>query len=415
MSQQRRNSSADLPPNAQEELGFGARVVAIPKPHEQARKEEEPIIVPELEAEPESAPKREPIVVLQEPKRESRNITNQQIQEQRPLPKSQKQMQPSDRVGDILRAARLERGDDLYLIAEYLCIKPSFLIAIENSRYDEFPADAYVVGFLKSYANLLGIDGKDAVDRYRYEMAGRRKKPLLLMPTPVTEGRAPSTIIMVGAFVAALLIYALWYGISSSNRAELHTSVSPPVVASPPAPDANAAAGLTAPVASPSSASAPLVPMSSSTLVPAEAPAGIILNGTVPPPAKDDLGKAAKDDKPVAAAAKDVKPVEQEDAKTTAQTYGDAGNSRIVIRAAQSSWIMVTDDSGKTLFDHVLKPGESYKVPNKTGLSLTTGNGSGIVLSLDGKDLPKIATGSPHVVRNITLDPDRLATEAAAQ
>ena len=152
----------------------------------------------------------------------------------------------ADRIGDTLRAARGARGDDLYHIAEYLCIKPAFLIALENSRYDELPADAYVIGFLRTYANFLGVDGKQAVDRYRYEMAGRRRKPVLSMPIPVSEGRAPTGILMVGATVAVLLIYALWYGLSSSNRAEVNTPPALPVAgqASPALPDA--AAGLTA-------------------------------------------------------------------------------------------------------------------------------------------------------------------------
>ena len=74
----------------------------------------------------------------------------------------------------------------------------------------------------------------------------------------------------------------------------------------------------------------------------------------------------------------------------------------------------MTDGSGKTLFDHTLKPGESYKVPNKAGLSLTTSNGSGILLSLDGKDLTKIAKGASRMVRNINLDPKNLLEQFGA-
>ena len=85
-------------------------------------------------------------------------------------------------------------------------------------------------------------------------------------------------------------------------------------------------------------------------------------------------------------------------------------SSRIVLRATQSSWVMVTDNTGKAIFDHVMKTGDTYKVPNKPGLSLTTGNGNGIIVSLDGADLPKVSTGAAHVVRDIPLDPDRLAT-----
>ena len=158
-----------------------------------------------------------------------------------------------ERIGDVLRQARLDKNDDLYLIADYLRIKPAFLIALENSQYDEFPADAYVIGFLRTYANFLGVDGKDAVDRYRYEMAGRRKKPVLSMPTPVSGGRTPSAVIMVGATIAVLLIYAVWYSISSANRTEVNVQPPLPTVAqsatTTSSSDSNGGGGLTAPLA----------------------------------------------------------------------------------------------------------------------------------------------------------------------
>ncbi|MDP9126677.1 MAG: helix-turn-helix domain-containing protein, partial [Pseudomonadota bacterium] len=57
-----------------------------------------------------------------------------------------------ERIGEILRRTRERRGDDLHYIAEYLCIRRAFLEALEDSRYEEFPADAYVIGFLRSYS-----------------------------------------------------------------------------------------------------------------------------------------------------------------------------------------------------------------------------------------------------------------------
>src|SRR5271168_5123312 len=128
-----------------------------------------------------------------------------------------------ERIGDILRRTRERRGDNLHHIAEYLCIRRSFLEAIEDSEYEKFPADAYVIGFLRSYADLLGLDGKEAINMYRAEMVGRRKKPVLSMPTPMPEGRSPSVFILIGAVVTAILVYASWYGISASDRATIST------------------------------------------------------------------------------------------------------------------------------------------------------------------------------------------------
>jgi cytoskeletal protein RodZ len=404
-----------------EEL-LSSRVVAIPKVLLPEAVEPEPEYVPEpalvlQPPEPEPEPQRDPVVILQEPLREPKIVLAEQKSEPKPVESriTVKQKPRSDSIGEMLRAARLERGDDLYLIADYLRIKPAFLIALENSRYDEFPADAYIIGFLRTYANFLGVDGKDAIDRYRYEMAGRRKKPILSMPTPVSEGRAPSGILMVGATVAILLIYALWYGFSSANRTAVHiqpplptASVAVPTVS---ATDSSAAAGLTAPLASAPQVAAPETPVASATpiastmpVIPPASP-GIMVTAEKPPsaPVAKEVGAPAKPEKD-AKSTDDKKP----------QVYGDpAVPSRILIRATDSSWIMVTDDSGKTIFDHVLKPGETYKVPSKSGLSLTTGNGNGIVLTLDGNALPKVATGAPHMVRNISLDPDRLTVDPA--
>lgn len=276
-----------------------------------------------------------------------------------------------DRIGDILRRVREKRGDDLGHIAQYLCIRRSYLDAIENSDYEKFPADAYVIGFLRSYAELLGLDGKEAINLYRAEMAGQRKKTLLVMPTPIAESRSPSVFILIGAAVTAILVYVLWYGLSSSDRAT--------VSAPPPLP----AATSSAPSSVPEAATVPTVPVV-----------------------------------PVAPAAPTPAPV-AESATPQAAPAPEAAKSHIVIRAAQSSWILITNKDGQAIFDRVLKPGETYKVPDDPGLTLTTGNGGGVVIALDGVDLPKLssvaAPGPSGIIRDIPLDTARLKALAKGQ
>ncbi len=484
MSKNRRKKQKSF--SAQGEDSFSSEhAVTIPKPERQAiedsnQEDASAYLFNEIE---QNKPADEPTPPHEE--REIRVV----VSEPRPEPPRYEQKSAkhaynkTERIGDLLRETRLRRGDDLYMVAEYLCIKPAFLIALENSRYDEIPADAYVIGFLRTYANFLGLDGKVAVDRYRYEMAGRRKKPILTMPTPVSEGRMPSAVIMVGATIALIFVYALWYNLSSSNRAEVLVPPPLPTVVQP-IPDVDALAnqeaaqaGLTAPVAesamdqttaapapsaptaapemtetpvaptaalveqpAPTAVVAPAVqaPTSSAPLVPVgttananaiplppptAAKASIILpplpdkhsEATMPPV---PLGIVVSGEKPPAEIVKE--PVAEKPAKNADEmkaqietetqspsSFGDP-SARVVIRAVESSWVMVVNESGKTLFDRTLKPGESYRVPNTPGLSLTTGNGRGIILSLDGKDLPKVSTGGPHVVRNIPLDPDKM-------
>jgi cytoskeletal protein RodZ len=286
---------------------------------------------------------------------------------------------PLERIGDILRNERERRGDDLQQIADYLCIRRGFLVALENNRYDEFPADAYVIGFLRSYAEYLGLGGKDAIDRYRKEMAGRRKKPTLSVPTPISEGRAPSAFIMTGAAVAAMLIYIAWYGISTSDRAAV---ISAPVLPSTPAAETlpNNVPTTPASVAPPPPAMAPAIP---APIAPTATPQN---QASSAPPVS-----ALQDKSPVIAHV-----------------------PQLTIKAKQACWILIADGKGHTIYDHVLKPGEDFKVPNTPGLTLTTGNGGGIVLALDGVDLPKLSTGTSHVLHNIPRDSAYLKALPAA-
>lgn len=285
-----------------------------------------------------------------------------------------------ERLGDILRRVREHRGEPLDSIADYLRIRSGYLVAIENSQYDALPADAYVIGFLRSYANYLGLDGKAAIDQYRKEMAGRRKKPMLTMPQPVTEGRAPTVAILIVATILALLIYAAWYGLSSSDRAVVNAVTTQPPPAQPSAAPAVPTVADSAPVVATPAPSLPAPPsVATSTATPPVAIA--------PPPA------------PAAPP------------KPTGKVFGVAQtNPLLSLRAEKESWVMVVDKSGVTLFDHIMKPGDSYNVPDIKGLRLTTGNGGGVVLTLEGTDLPRLAPDS-RIVRNLPLDPALLKAQ----
>jgi cytoskeleton protein RodZ len=97
-----------------------------------------------------------------------------------------------------------------------------------------------------------------------------------------------------------------------------------------------------------------------------------------------------------------------------AASYGAADDSRVVLRARADSWIQVRERTGGTvLFNRVLRPGETYRVPMRPGLLLTTGNAGGLEVVLDGDALPTL--GQQGVVRrDLPLEPDALKQAVAA-
>ena len=90
------------------------------------------------------------------------------------------------------------------------------------------------------------------------------------------------------------------------------------------------------------------------------------------------------------------------------QVYGaDNENARVVLRAKQDSWVQIRDEADELLLTRVLRRGDEYRVPDRSGLTLRTGNAGGIVIVVDGSPLAPI--GPVRSVRgDIVLDPDQL-------
>lgn len=87
-------------------------------------------------------------------------------------------------------------------------------------------------------------------------------------------------------------------------------------------------------------------------------------------------------------------------------------DARIVIEAKEAAWLRISDADGKLVFMRNMLPGETYRVPNRAGLTLDTGNAKGLALEVDGKPSPRLAG---MIRRGIELDPETLPTGAVAR
>jgi hypothetical protein len=69
-------------------------------------------------------------------------------------------------IGNSLREARLRQGLDFPEIEQATKIRGKYLRALEEEQFDVLPAQTYVKGFLRSYADYLGLDGQLYVDEF---------------------------------------------------------------------------------------------------------------------------------------------------------------------------------------------------------------------------------------------------------
>src|SRR5580698_8790620 len=82
---------------------------------------------------------------------------------------------PLETVGQDLRAARLRRGDDLATVSKALKIRKDHLEAVEEDNFGNLPGKTYAIGFVRSYAQYLGLEVAAIVERYKEEISSRRE------------------------------------------------------------------------------------------------------------------------------------------------------------------------------------------------------------------------------------------------
>jgi cytoskeleton protein RodZ len=69
-------------------------------------------------------------------------------------------------IGSSLREARTRRRIEIAQVEQATKIRGKYLRALEEEQFDVLPSQTYVKGFLRTYADYLGLDGQLYVDEY---------------------------------------------------------------------------------------------------------------------------------------------------------------------------------------------------------------------------------------------------------
>jgi cytoskeleton protein RodZ len=138
-------------------------------------------------------------------------------------------------IGGSLREARLKRNLTPADVQKAIRIRDRYLQALEEERWELLPGDAYVKGFLRTYADYLGLDGNLYVDEYNNRFAHPEEQPLLV---PERFAQRPKRhlggvgllrpVVAVGVIVAIVAAVAAWQLSGSSGPKRSAPPTSPP-------------------------------------------------------------------------------------------------------------------------------------------------------------------------------------------
>src|SRR5262245_24772793 len=147
----------------------------------------------------------------------------------------------SDGVGEFLRRERELRRISLDDVAERTKISRRYLEAIEEGRYDRLPGETFVRGFIRSYAQSVGLDPEDTLLMYNQARIVYERAPLRMERT--SPGRhawnkhsllwllAAGVVLGGGVLVSVVGLFegpSLLRWTSSARPDVAHTSSGPP-------------------------------------------------------------------------------------------------------------------------------------------------------------------------------------------
>jgi Helix-turn-helix domain/RodZ C-terminal domain len=125
-------------------------------------------------------------------------------------------------IGNSLREARLRQGFELPRVEADTKIRAKYLRALEAEHFEVLPGDTYVKGFLRTYAEYLGLDGQLYVDEYNSRFAREEEFPV--QPSAARQRprsrRMESNFVVValaGIVAVTILVVVAWkFGSSGS-------------------------------------------------------------------------------------------------------------------------------------------------------------------------------------------------------
>ena len=124
-------------------------------------------------------------------------------------------------IGNSLREARLRQSLDLARVEDDTKIRAKYLQALEDERFDILPSETYVKGFLRTYAEYLGLDGQLYVDEFNSRFAAA-EEPVSTqqMPRRRKSRRAESNLVVVAlaGIVAVAVLVVVAFAFSDGDK-----------------------------------------------------------------------------------------------------------------------------------------------------------------------------------------------------
>ena len=119
-------------------------------------------------------------------------------------------------IGTILKSNRLKQKKTLEEVSGELCIRKIYLTALEDGDYETLPPIPYGIGYVRTYANYLGLSAERAVKLYKAASLTEEQNKQEEIELEPEVNKSSNRHIIVGVAVL-LFVYGAYSVLHSSN------------------------------------------------------------------------------------------------------------------------------------------------------------------------------------------------------
>lgn len=255
-------------------------------------------------------------------------------------------------AGERLKEARTKKGLTLDSAAARTRIRRDYLEALETMDPRGLPAQAYAIGYLRTYARFLELDEAALVEQFKAEADTQTGRATPTAPQQQREIKLPRGLIGVVAILVLVGLVAWWYSNAISGESVFDD---------------------------------------------------------IPPPPDSDLSANGGND----VFASDLPRVASNDIWSNLPTLNPADDEvpDVVLRASAPVFLEVRDAAGRILFSRELAVNEVYRPISEAGLTISAEDGGLLTIEVDG-DNPRLLGEAGQPVNDIPLVPVETADPA---
>ena len=312
------------------------------------------------------------------------------------------------KVGTMLRDVRTKKDLTIDDVAEKLRIKSSYLMAIENSDYENIPGTPYGIGFVRSYASFLGLNSERISQIFKEEtspssQAAAPNPPVKTEEIPDEENTATFNRKYIVMSIALLVLcYLLWLTITPNSNNEISSDNE---------------------ISAAEQKSEDNYPLQVEDFT--EESENVVDNNTIEETQQIVVTDAAFEEteenkaepsennvseeklpeetttEPEETPAPKSEKVEKTENTDRADVSSSKKNGRVVLKIKKETWVEVKDEN-KLWISKVLQAGDEYILPeNGVGKTVSFGNTDGVDVLIDGKAVTVISNNKKT---NINMD-----------